>query len=237
MASRTGIEALLDLLEEAFRGRGIEASNESQALLTNIATVPPDQWQALPAGAARSIQDIAEHVGACKVMYDDYAFGSGTLRFGTPEVEPFAAVASPAEIVAWLTEVHARLVSHVAALSDDTELDVSRLTNWAEQRPTRWIIAAMITHDAYHAGEINHLRSLLEGDDSWRFQAELGCSARPIGSWSASRTKPDLPSAGWSACRTNQPPSPRLQADSDLPSARWSASRTNSRSPDGSTAG
>ena len=31
----------------------------------------------------------------------------------------------------------------------------------------------MITHDAYHAGEINHLRSLLGPDDRWRFQ-QLG---------------------------------------------------------------
>ena len=31
----------------------------------------------------------------------------------------------------------------------------------------------MITHDAYHAGEINHLRSLLSGDDRWRY-VQLG---------------------------------------------------------------
>jgi hypothetical protein len=31
----------------------------------------------------------------------------------------------------------------------------------------------MITHDSYHAGEINHIRSLLDGDDRWRFQ-QLG---------------------------------------------------------------
>jgi hypothetical protein len=31
----------------------------------------------------------------------------------------------------------------------------------------------MITHDAYHAGEINHLRSLMGPDDRWRFQ-QLG---------------------------------------------------------------
>ena len=169
MAARGGIDALLYLLEEAFRGVGIEGSNESQALLTNIATVPPDQWLALPAGAARSIHDIAGHVGACKVMYDDYAFGPGTLQFATPEVEPWASGGSPHEIVGWLTETHARLVDHVAALADDAELDAWRLTNWGEQRPTRWIVAAMITHDAYHAGEINHLRSLLDGDDRWRF--------------------------------------------------------------------
>ena len=42
MGERGGIEALLDLFEEAFRGRGIEASDESQALLTNLASVPDD---------------------------------------------------------------------------------------------------------------------------------------------------------------------------------------------------
>jgi uncharacterized damage-inducible protein DinB len=173
MATRSGIDTFLYLLDDAFRGAGIAESNESQALLTNIATVPPDRWEALPAGAARSIRDIVGHVGACKVMYDDYAFGSGTLQFGTPEVEPFASGGSPADVIEWLEAAHARLVEHVAALEDDAELARTRATNWGEQRPTRWIIAAMITHDAYHAGEINHVRSLLDGDDRWRFQ-QLG---------------------------------------------------------------
>jgi uncharacterized damage-inducible protein DinB len=173
MAARSGIDTFLYLLDEAFRGAGIEESNESQALLTNITTIRPDQWEALPAGAARSIRDIAGHVGACKVMYDDYAFGSGTLQFGTAEVEPFAAGGSKADVIAGIETAHVRLLEHVAALQDDTELDRPRATNWGEQRPTRWIIAAMITHDAYHAGEINHVRSLLDGDDRWRFR-QLG---------------------------------------------------------------
>jgi hypothetical protein len=45
------------------------------------------------------------------------------------------------------------------------------MTNWGEEEPTRWIIASMVTHDAYHAGEINHIRSLLGGDGRWRFEA------------------------------------------------------------------
>jgi len=57
----------------------------------------------------------------------------------------------------------------VTMLPDDAELDRSRPTNWCEQRPTLWILAAMITHDAYHAGEINHRRSLVDGDDRWRY--------------------------------------------------------------------
>jgi uncharacterized damage-inducible protein DinB len=174
MASRDGIEALLYLLDEAFRGRGIEESDESQALLPNLATVPDDAWRALPAGAARSIEAIAIHVGACKIMYDDYAFGSGTLRFATPAVEPWAEGAAPRdEVVPWLEGAHARLTDHVRALADDTELDRPRRANWDEEPETRWLIAAMITHDAYHAGEINHIRSLLDGDDRWRF-VQLG---------------------------------------------------------------
>jgi uncharacterized damage-inducible protein DinB len=170
MTERAGIEAYLDLLEEAFRGRGIEASDESQALLTNLASVPDAAWRALPAGAARSIESIALHVGACKVMYDDYAFGSASLRFATPEVEPFTeGAAQRADVVAWIERAHEGLAAHVAGLADDAELDRPRLTNWGQQRPTRWIIAAMITHDAYHAGEINHLRSLLGSDDRWRY--------------------------------------------------------------------
>ena len=47
------------------------------------------------------------------------------------------------------------------------------MTNWGEERATRWIIAAMVTHDAYHAGEINHIRSMLDGDDRWR-HVQLG---------------------------------------------------------------
>jgi uncharacterized damage-inducible protein DinB len=168
--NRNGIAALLDLMDEAFRGRGIEQSNESQALLTNLASVPGEWWKALPSGATRSIGAIALHVGACKVMYDDYAFGQGTLRFGTPEVEPWPEDEIPREaFLPWLEQAHERLVGHVRALQSDKELDRPRLTNWGEQRPTRWIVAAMITHDAYHAGEINHLRSLLDGDDRWRY--------------------------------------------------------------------
>ncbi len=170
MSDRTGIEAFAYLLDEAFRGTGIEESNESQALLPNLSTVGPDAWRALPPGSARSIESIALHVGACKIMYDDYAFGSASLRFATPEVEPWTEGSAPQpQVVAWLQEAQARLVSHVTGLASDAELDEPRPTNWGERRSTRWIVAAMITHDAYHAGEINHLRSILGTDDRWRF--------------------------------------------------------------------
>ncbi len=174
MASRGGIEALLYLLDEAFRGRGIAETDESQALLPNLATVPKGAWRALPDGAARSIEAIVVHVGACKIMYDDYAFGTGTLQWGTPEVEPWPDGQAPMdEVIPWLERAHTGLVEHVGALPDDTELTRPRSANWGEDRETRWLIAAMVTHDAYHAGEINHVRSLLDGDDRWR-HVQLG---------------------------------------------------------------
>jgi len=167
--ARSGIEALLYLMDEAFRGPGIEESNESQALMPNLATVDEASWRALPPGGARSIEAIALHVGACKVMYDDYAFGAGSRSWDTPEVQPWPEGEAPMpETVAWLQDVHTRLADHVAGLADDAELDRPRRANWGEDRPTRWLIAAMITHDAYHAGEINHLRSILGPDDRWR---------------------------------------------------------------------
>lgn len=170
MGDRNGIEELCRLMDEAFAGSGADERDESQALLPNLATVPATAWRALPPGAARSIASIAVHVGACKIMYDDYAFGPGTARFATREVEPWPEGEAPqAEVAAWLSAAHDRLVAHVRALATDAELAAPRLTNWGEPRPTRWIIAAMITHDAYHAGEINHLRSLLGPDDRWQF--------------------------------------------------------------------
>jgi len=175
MAGRGGIEALLVVLDDAFRGRGIEASNESQALLPNLATVGDAAWRARPAGAVRTIELIALHVGSCKVMYDDHAFGGGTLRFGTPAVEPWGpdGPATREAVVGWLDAVHERLLGHVAALADDDELARPRPVNWGGEEPTRWIISALITHDAHHAGEINHLRSLASGDDRWR-HVQLG---------------------------------------------------------------
>ncbi len=165
------VDAYLYLLDEAFEGRGIEESNESQARLTNLATVTDADWRALPPGATRTIEAMTLHVAACKIMYDDYAFGPGTKQWGTPEVEGAwePGTAPMAEAIGWLRETHRSFTEHVAELTDD-DLDRPRLTNWGEEKPTRWIIAAIVGHDFYHAGEINHLRSMLGTDDRWRWQ-------------------------------------------------------------------
>ncbi len=89
---------------------------------------------------------------------------------GTPEVEGWIDGEAPmAEAIEWLRGAHRSFVDHVRAMTDD-DLERPRKTNWGEEQPTRWIIAAMIGHDFYHAGEINHLRSMLGTDDRWRWQ-------------------------------------------------------------------
>ena len=69
-----------------------------------------------------------------------------------------------------LTDGHRRWLASVRALRDDSELNRDRLTNWDERLPTRVIIRIMIAHDLYHAGEINHMRALIQGTDRWPYE-------------------------------------------------------------------
>jgi uncharacterized damage-inducible protein DinB len=163
------IDVIRFLLDEAFGGEGIVETNESQSLLANLATVDDGQWTAVPAHGRRSIASIALHVGSCKVMYDEYAFGNGALSWDDPAVVPWEADVAPRDgTVAWLRATHDRLMEHVAALGDD-DLVAPRQTNWGELRETRWLLSTLMQHDAYHAGEINNIRALLGGDDAWRW--------------------------------------------------------------------
>ena len=165
----TAVDEIVYLLSEAFSGSGIEETNESQSLLVNLRTVGEERWHAVPPGGVRTIASVALHVGTCKVMYDEYAFGAGRLRWDDPALRPWPDGEEPmVETIAWLTDVHARFVDHVRALRDD-ELGTPRMANWGEARETRWLIKTIIEHDTYHAGEINHIRSLLATDDAWRW--------------------------------------------------------------------
>ena len=163
--SHTAIDTLAWLIEEAFEG------DPSHSLLANLRELREEDWTAVPGDSGRSIADILEHVGWSKWMYDDYAFGSASLRGDQPPmIPPGGARSRPhEELVAWLMEGHQRWLASVRALRDDSELDRERLTNWGERLSTRVIIRIMIAHDLYHAGEINHLRALLQSTDRWPY--------------------------------------------------------------------
>jgi len=159
------IDTLCWLIEDAFSG------DLSQSLLVNLENLHPSDWTALPLGGGRSIADILEHVGWAKWMYEDYAFGTASLRGDQPPLVPPGGARSrpPDELMTWLKDGHQKWLASVRALADDAELERERLTNWGEMLPTRTIIRIMIGHDYYHAGEINHLRSLLQGNDRWDY--------------------------------------------------------------------
>jgi uncharacterized damage-inducible protein DinB len=164
--SRIAVDTLARLIEEAFDG------DPSHSLPANLHDLREEDWTATVAGSGRSIADILEHVGWSKWMYEDYAFGSASMRGDQPPLVPEAgARARPREeLLAWLKEGHIRWLVSVRALTDDSELDKDRLTNWGDRLPTRDIIRIMIAHDFYHAGEINHLRALLQSTDRWPYE-------------------------------------------------------------------
>ena len=164
--SRIAIDTLAWLVEDAYQG------DPSHSLLANLHDMQESEWTALPSGAGRSIADILEHVGWCKWMYEDYAFGPGTMHGDQPPLVPLGGVrARPIpELLTWLADGHEKWLASVKALASDAELEKERLTNWGERMTTRIIIRIMIAHDLYHAGEINHLRALINGTDKWEYE-------------------------------------------------------------------
>jgi hypothetical protein len=73
---------------------------------------------------------------------------------------------STESLLGWVREGQRRLRERVASLSDD-ELVMSRRRHEGGTKETRWIIGVMIEHDLYRAGEINHLRALMQSNDRW----------------------------------------------------------------------
>lgn len=160
--ARQAIEHYLSLLDDAFAGP------DWHSLLSNLHTVAPEDWEWVPPGGERSIRAIVRHLGYSKLVAHDQAFGAGTLTWDDPRLDGDAATVDLPSAMAWLRLGHERLRGGIAALTDDAELLRPRRTNWGEWRETRWVIVVtMIQHDLYHAGEINHLRALHQGNDEW----------------------------------------------------------------------
>ncbi len=153
------IGQLLILLDAGFDGP------DWHSLTGNLRAVTEDDWRWVPPGGRRSIRDIVQHVGGAKFMYHSNAFGNGSLDWESPLVLGEGQLGSLADALQWLREGHARLRSAIAALEDDAELSRPRPHHSRQGVTTQWIILVMLQHDLYHAGEINHIRALRQGDD------------------------------------------------------------------------
>lgn len=162
---RAAIEQYLYLMDQAF-----DAPRDGHPLLSNLASVTDDDWLWLPPGGKRCIFQLVQHIGECKYVYDNHAFGDGSMRWDVPGSTPTVTREMPRdEVIEWLREGHRRLRTSVAALVDDAELIRPRKSSWGTEYETRWLINEMIQHDLYHGGEINHLRALHQGNDRWAF--------------------------------------------------------------------
>ena len=169
--SRTAVEQLLHLMDRAFEGVGDSPADVGHSFIANLRSVGEDDWLWTPPGGDRSIFDIVRHVGECYYVYDNHAFGDASMRWDRLGTVPSVDHEAPRGVVLdWLREGRRRFREHVAALSDDDLSQPSRV-NWGEMKELRWIIAVMIEHDLYHAGEINHIRALRQGNDRWAWEA------------------------------------------------------------------
>jgi hypothetical protein len=166
--ARSGIEQLLYMIDLAFEGDpSVGCDRNWHSLVVNLESVQDQEWHWVPQGAKRSIFDIVQHVGACKYVYESHAFGDGSMHWDKPGSIPnVTADASPVRVLEWLQEGHTRLRNRVTHLEDDAELLLPRRSNWGVEYETRWLINTMIQHDLYHAGEINHIRALAQGNDA-----------------------------------------------------------------------
>jgi uncharacterized damage-inducible protein DinB len=164
--SRDRIETYAGLLEDVFERREPDPWAEHSFLL-NLRELKDEDWSRTVGGGTRTIGHIAWHVGSSAFMYADSMFGNRTLTWDELATEGRRLGREREAFVDWIRSANRKLVDGLRSLSDDAELAVPRKAHWGEAFPTERIVVAMIEHFTYHAGEINHLRALLHGNDAF----------------------------------------------------------------------
>ena len=166
---RTLIDEYLLLMDAAFR-RPRSRDGDTHSVLGNLKSAPEAAWDWVPPGGKRTIREIVFHIGWAKYMYDDHAFRGGTMTGGEPpalgEVNNDTSLA---DVIVWLGRSQLLLMESIGRLEDE-DLPGPRKSNWGSTQTARWVIQAMLEHDLYHAGEINHIRSLFQQSDGWAYE-------------------------------------------------------------------
>src|SRR5207237_2871759 len=103
--SRDAIDSYLFIMDAAFVGDPYQ----QQSVLNNLKSVRDDDWFWLADGAKRTIFDIVEHVGANKYIYENNAFGDGSMKWDNPGPLPLIdRTTPPNEIIDWMRDGHRR---------------------------------------------------------------------------------------------------------------------------------
>ncbi len=155
--SRDVLEHLIWSLDQSFRDK------PEHSLIANLSSVTTDDLDTVVSGAGRTMRDLMIHCGTVKLMHANHAFGDASYNFWTtwPHDEPIGE-ASFEQLLEWLEMAHLNVIASVIKLDGDQELVALRPTYWGAEWETRRVLDAIAVHDVYHAGEINHLRGLLQ---------------------------------------------------------------------------
>ena len=164
--SRTEVNILIGVFNRSFYEDPAEFHDRRwHSLMSNLESVRPEDWDALPNGAERPIRELVLHIGKAYLMYENHCFGDGTLAWAETSAD-FPSSGSPDETIVWLRASH-RKFSESLAKATDEQLAEAGPGDWSEGHPRRDIVERMIQHGLYHAGEINHLRGTIQRNDAW----------------------------------------------------------------------
>lgn len=147
------------------------AKSAYEDLLGSLKDLTDQQsWWCVPLGntseyihSSGSVLGMVLHVASCKVMYAEYAFGSGELSWRDMSKRARQAEPHLDQAIEWLKEAQDLWMRSWSELSDE-ELPMLRKTNWGEEWPTEKIITEMIHHYIYHAGQVWLIRAQLPKD-------------------------------------------------------------------------
>lgn len=163
--SRTEVNVLVGILDRSFEEDSVEFEERRwHALLSNLESVRPGDWDTLPPGGERSIRQLVHHVGKCFVIYENHCFGDLTSTWQSA-AEGLAVDGSSEESIEWLRASFSTFRDSVAKQTDD-QMDEFTTGGWCDVVPRRDIVERMIQHALYHSGEINHIRAVLQGNDA-----------------------------------------------------------------------
>lgn len=163
MAFAMNVEAYRVLTEHAYGGDG------AHSVLGNLSNVTNDDWLWAPSPEGRSIADIVEHIGGGKYGYHSAMFGDGSYAIDGPD-QRFAAHPGRdrGEMMAWLQRGQEILIKGIAGLSD-ADLKRPPRGDKFQGMQLQGLLYLGVVHDLYHAGELNHLRSIAQGNDRWGY--------------------------------------------------------------------
>ena len=159
--TRAVVDYLVKLLNDGFE------ENAEHSLLGNIREIDGAGWRWKPEGGARSIASVVWHASSAKYLYHSHAFGDGSVSWEHPLTDP-AHARTVESALPWAREGHRLFVEGVAALADQ-DLATIRAVHWGQKYPLSFAVDTIIQHDLFHAGEINHIRALMQGNDRWGY--------------------------------------------------------------------